>query len=133
MHLQYVENPKITVDEVAALRIAVAWDSRKEKLEKTIGSTYLTVACFNGNNLVGFVDVISDGVDDAFIRNLVVHPDYQKHGIALRMLRMAAERIKKDKIKTANVLFEPELTDLYRRAGFRIVSGGMIDNEVEEL
>ncbi|MFU8794763.1 MAG: GNAT family N-acetyltransferase, partial [Dethiobacteria bacterium] len=65
------------------------------------------------------------------IRSLVVHPDYRRRGIALNLLKMVTERIKKSNIKTTNVLFEPELTDLYRKAGFRIVGGGLIDNERE--
>lgn len=131
MQLRYVENPVLKAAEVARLRVAVGWDAREKQLEKIIGKTYSTAACYDNDTLVGFVDVISDGVDDAFIRNLVVHPDYQRYGIALELLKIIARRTKADRIKTVNVLFESELVDLYRKAGFRIVNGGMIDHENE--
>lgn len=131
MHLRFVESPVLKPDDVARLRVAVGWDAREKQLEKIIGNTYSTAACYDHENLVGFVDVISDGVDDAFIRNLLVHPDYQRYGIALKLLKIIISRTKADRIKTVNVLFEPELTDLYRKAGFRIISGGMIDHENE--
>lgn len=131
MQLRYVENPVLKAAEVARLRVAVGWDAREKQLEKVIDKTYLTAACFDNDNLVGFVDVISDGVDDAFIRNLVVLPGYQRFGIALELLNIIIRRTKADRIKTVNVLFEPELIDLYRKAGFRIVNGGMIDHENE--
>lgn len=131
MRLEYNENPEVDVEEVAALRKAVGWEPRKEQLQQIVGCTYMTVICRDSGNLVGYVDVISDGVDDAFIRNLLVHPDYQRRGIALNLLQIIVRRIKADRIKTANVLFEPALTDLYREAGFRIICGGIMDNEKE--
>ncbi len=131
MNLQYIVNPELEAEAVAALRTEVGWDARKEALKKIIGCTYLTAACFDENRLVGIVDVISDGVDDAFIRNLVVDPQYQRKGIGLKLLKLILVQLKKDKIKTVNILFEPGLTGLYRKAGFRIVSGGIIDNEEE--
>ncbi len=129
MNLQYVQDPELDALSVAALRTKVGWDARKDKLEKIIGSTYMTAACFDGNSLVGIIDVISDGVDDAFIRNLVVDPEYQRKGVGQKLLALVIDRLKTDQIKTVNVLFEAELTDLYRKAGFRIVKGGIIDNE----
>ncbi|MDW7738964.1 MAG: GNAT family N-acetyltransferase [Bacillota bacterium] len=131
MKLRYLENPELKVKEVAALRKAVGWDSREDKIEKILGCTYLTAVCYDGKLLVGFVDVLSDEVDDALIRSLIVHPDYQRKGIGLRLLKMVTHRVKTDKIKTVNVLFEPELAHFYERAGFRIVGGGLIDNENE--
>ncbi len=129
MHLTYTLNPRLRAEDVAVLRSAVGWDARKDKLKKIIGYTYLTGACFDQDHLVGFVDVISDGVDDALVRNLLVHPDYQGQGIAIALLEMVIQRIREDNIKTINVLFEPELAELYRKAGFRVIGGGMIDNE----
>lgn len=129
--MRFLENPDLTVKEVADLRRAVGWDGREEQMEKIIGRTYLTVACFDGELLVGFVDVISDEVEDALIRNLLVHPEYRRQGLGLKLLEIAIKKIKADRIKTINVLFEPELAGLYRKAGFKIVSGGMIDNEAE--
>ncbi len=131
--MQYVVNPELKAVDVATLRSAVGWEARKDKLEKTIGFTYMTVACFDGEYLVGFVDVISDGVDDALVRNLLVHPYYQRKGIALNLLKKVIEKTREDQVKTVNVLFEPELVALYQKAGFYIIKGGIIDNEVEEF
>ncbi len=132
MNLRYIKNPAIDPEELAALRTAVGWDARKESIEKTAGKTYMNAACYDGDRLIGFVDVISDAVEDALIRNLIVHPDYRRRGVALELLRIVVEKIKADRIKTTNVLFEPEHTDLYRKAGFRIIKGGLIDNENEK-
>ena len=129
MILEFIEKPAVAPEELASLRKAVGWDRRLSRIRKTVGCCYYWVGCrFNGR-LVGYVEVISDGVDDAYIRSLIVHPAYQKRGIGMRMLKMVITRIKADRIKTVNVLFEPELAGFYRKAGFRIVSGGLIDHE----
>jgi aralkylamine N-acetyltransferase len=130
--LRYELNPDISAELVASLRQRCGWEARQKKMEKIIGCTYLTAACFDDQKLIGFVDALSDGVEDALIRGLVVDPDYRRRGIAVALLNIVIERIKADQIKTVNVLFdEPNLADLYRKAGFRIVSGGLIDNEAE--
>lgn len=133
MPLRYVENPELGAETIAALRVLVGWDARIKKLEKIVGCTYMTAACYDKNLLVGFVDVLSDGVDDALVRSLVVHPEYQRRGVGLELIRIVVERLKANQIKTINVLFETELTAFYNKAGFRIVSGGLIDNETEGL
>ncbi|MBM4235383.1 MAG: GNAT family N-acetyltransferase [Firmicutes bacterium] len=129
MTLKFLVNPEVDAGELSKLRKTVGWDERRHKLEKIIGCTYLSVACFDERRMVGYVDVLSDGVDDALIRGLMVDPEYQKQGIALELINMVTAAIRKDRIKTVNVLFEPELEPLYRKAGFRIVCGGLIDNE----
>lgn len=129
--MQYQLNPLLKVEDVAALRLKVGWDSRKEQLGRILGRTYLSAACFDNSRLVGMIDVISDGVDDALIRNLMVDPDYHREGVALKLLEMIKNQLKADRIKTVNVLFEPDLRELYIKAGFRIVCGGIIDNEKE--
>ncbi len=129
MQLIFVEKPDLKPEAVAGLRMAVGWDERLNKITQMQGRIYYWAGCFNGDDLVGYVEAISDRVDDAYIRNLMVHPDHQRRGIALKLLTMSAAQIKADGIKMVNVLFEPELTALYRKAGFSIISGGLIDNE----
>jgi ribosomal protein S18 acetylase RimI-like enzyme len=129
MELRYEYSPYLRADQVARLRELVNWDSRVEKFKKKLGNTYLCVACFANDELIGYVDVVSDGIDDAYIRDLVVHPDYQRRGIGSKLLEMVINRVKSDGIKMINVVFEPRLTAFYKKASFVIISGGIIDNE----
>ncbi len=129
--MQFVENPKLDARVIAELRNSVGWDAERKRPEKLAGCTYMTAACFDGDKLVGFVDVLGDGLDDALIRGLVVHPAYQRQGIGLKLLQMVISQTKKDGIRTTNVLFDPGLSDFYRKAGFKIISGGIIENETE--
>lgn len=129
MDLRFEENPILKAEQVAALREAVGWDGRLEKHRKILGNTYFCAACFADAQLVGYVDVVSDSIDDAYVRDLVVHPNYQHRGIGSKLLAMIVERVKSDGIKMVNVVFQPEFAEFYRRAGFIIMAGGVIDNE----
>ena len=129
MEFCYEYSPHLKAEQVAELRELVNWDGRIEKFKKKLGNTYFCVACFAGDTLVGYVDVVSDGIDDAYIRDLVVHPDYQRCGVGSKLLDMIITRVKSDGIKTLNVVFEPRLKDFYEKANFVIMAGGIIDNE----
>ena len=127
--IRLVENPDLKAEDVAALRKAVGWEARVERLRKILENTYFYAGCFHKGRLVGYLDVVSDKIDDAYIRNLAVHPDYQRLGIGSGLISMALRRIKHDGIKTVNILFEPHLAEFYLKCGFTIMAGGVIDNE----
>ncbi len=133
LKLNFKFNPALTPQKIANLRRAVGWQGREDKLRQVLSSNHFSVACFAEEQLVGYVEVLSDGVEDALIRNLIVCPSYQRKGIALKLLKMTTERLKAEKIKTINVLFEPQHEELYFKAGFRVVGGGLMDNEKEGL
>jgi len=127
----FVENPDIRAEDVAALREAIGWEARVERLRKIIGNIYFSAGCFHMGKLVGYVGVVSDAVDDAYIRNLIVHPEHQGRGIGSELLSMALLRIKSDGIKMASLIFEPRLSGFYQKRGFTIVAAGIIDNEAD--
>lgn len=129
MNLTFTYDPVLNSGSVDALREAVGWDVNPERTGKAAAGAYFRLGCLDGDLLVGYLEVISDAVDDAYIRNLMVHPAYRRRGIALKMLRMAVDRARSCGIQTCNVLFEPELAPFYLKAGFEIIAGGIITNK----
>lgn len=125
--LCYLENPAISAEEIAALRTAVGWTGMLEQYRKTVGKSYFWAVCFcQTNGPVGYVDVLSDGVLDGFVRDLMVHPQYRKRGIGSTLLNMAIRRLREDGVFAVNVLFRTDLTSFYEKAGFTVLTGGMI-------
>jgi ribosomal protein S18 acetylase RimI-like enzyme len=92
MEFRYEYTPNLKAEQVASLRESVGWDARVGKFKKKLGNTYFCVACLKDDRLVGYLDVVSDGIDDAYIR-LVVHPDYQRRGVGLNLLNMVIKRV----------------------------------------
>lgn len=81
------------------------------------------------NELIGFIDVVSDGYNDAYILDLMVAKDYQSLGLGTKLMEEALLFLKKKQIKCIQVTFDSKLIGFYRRFGFHIFSAGIIDKD----
>ena len=77
--------------------------------------------------LVGFVNVVSDGCDHAFLIDTKTHGDYQRRGIGTRVVAQAAEQARSAGHEWLHVDFEPHLSSFYFDAcGFEPTDAGLI-------
>ena len=107
-------------------------DRMEGKFERILNGLYGHYCVRSGERLVGFVSVISDGVADALLVDLLVHPDFQGKGLGTELVRRVISDLTADGIRSIQVIFNPSLRGFYSRFGFHIVSAGIIDNEVME-
>ena len=119
--------PELSPEQVADLRVSVGWDAALDLYRSSLGRSFAWAGCFAQGQLIGYADVVSDGVADAYVRDLVVHPDHQREGVGSRLLSLLVETVRDAGIRMVSTVFEPDLAAFYRRAGFHLVSGGMID------
>ena len=113
--------------DIEDLRVAVGWDRMEGSYDRILRNSYTHFSAHAGDQLVGFVDVISDGIADAFLVDLMVHPAYQRQGLGQSLVGSAIKSLKADGIRVIQVVFEPELEPFYRASGFHILSAGIID------
>ena len=78
---------------------------------------------------MGYLSVMSDGIADAFLIDLMVAPAFQRQGLGKRLVDRAIQDIKKSGIPFIQVVFDSLLEDFYKNCGFHIVMGGIIDFE----
>jgi GNAT superfamily N-acetyltransferase len=77
--------------------------------------------------LVGFVNVVSDGSDHAFLVDTKTRGEHQRRGIATRVVALAAEHAREAGHEWLHVDFEPHLRHFYFAAcGFRPADAGLI-------
>jgi GNAT superfamily N-acetyltransferase len=84
------------------------------------------VGAYDGDRLVGFVNVAWDGGVHAFLLDTTVHPDVQRQGIATSLVRRAAELAGERGAEWLHVDYEPHLESFYRGCGFRPTGAGLI-------
>lgn len=72
----------------------------------------------NLNTSANQVDTVSNGVTDAYIQDLMVHPDYQGKGIGTELMNRTIDYLKTHKIYMISVVFEEKLLLFYKRFGF---------------
>ena len=77
--------------------------------------------------LVGFVNVVSDGGDHAFLLDTRTRGDLQRRGIGTRVVELAVEEARAGGHEWLHVDFDPELRPFYFEAcGFEPTDAGLI-------
>lgn len=84
------------------------------------------VRALDGDEVVGYVNAISDGVLNAFIPWLEVRPDHQGRGIGSELLRRVIEQL--GGMYAIDLCFDPELTPYYEQRGFWPLAGAGLRN-----
>ena len=117
----------MTPAEIERLRAAVGWN-RDGRYAAILRGSYTHYNVRAGGRLVGFLNVISDGVADALLVDLVIHPAHQRRGLGTRLVRRAVRDLSHDGIQCIQVTFTPAFARFYRGAGFEVIGGGIVDN-----
>ena len=126
MKYKIIKNGKVTAEEIKKLRTEVGWDNIEGQCQRALEKAYSRYIVRNEGGLIAYLSVISDGVADAFLVDLMVHPDFRRKGIGTTMTRQAIIDLK-DKVQCVHVTFNPEDEPFYRHVGFHIFKGGLFD------
>ncbi|MEZ2132368.1 MULTISPECIES: GNAT family N-acetyltransferase [unclassified Sinorhizobium] len=106
---------------------AAAWNEATPRDFSGILSRSLAhVRAYDGDRLIGFVNVAWDGGIHAFILDTCVHPELRRQGIATRLVK-EAERVARERgARWLHVDFEENLRAFYQACGFRPTDAGLI-------
>ena len=116
-----------TAAEIEDLRCAVGWDRFGGRYDQVLSNSYTQFTVHDANRLIGFLNVISDGIGDAFLLDLMVAPDFQSRGIGQALVKKAVMELTDDGIRCIHATFTSDLVGFYRKCGFPIFSAGIID------
>jgi len=75
----------------------------------------------NSNKAIGMGRIISDGVSDAYIQDLVVLPEYRDSGIGKKLLKTLLNYCLSKKIIWIGLIAEPGQNSFYSNIGFKIL------------
>lgn len=124
--ITYRVNPHITNNDLNAL-FATAWSNYKPSDFAPVLARSLAYVCaYNGDELVGFVNLAWDGGVHAFILDTTVHAAWQRQGIGQALVEHAVAVAREHGIEWMHVDFEPHLLPFYRRCGFGPTEAGLL-------
>lgn len=119
-------SPPVSNDALNALFNA-AWESHTTSDFAPVLSHSLAYVCaYEGERLIGFVNLAWDGGIHAFLLDTTVHPDYQRRGIGRMLVRHAADVARERGIEWLHVDYEPHLESFYEGCGFRHTRAGLM-------
>lgn len=126
--VDYRVNEKVSASSLADLRQSVGWNRMEQELGNPKLKDFLTISCYDASELIGYVDVVSNGVMDAYIQDLIVRPDYQNKGIGTELMNKAISCIKEKGIYMISVIYgEEELRSFYEKFGFYTMLCGQLE------
>ena len=98
--------------------LSVEWSSGHypDKLEVAMRNYATVYTAWDGNQLVGLISAMDDGIMTAYIHYLLVRPEYQGRGIGEQLLEMVKEKYK-DYLRIALVAYDKEC-GFYEHCGF---------------
>ena len=111
-------NEQVSAEQLSSLRESVGWNRMEKELSNPKMTSYYHIAAFEDNELIGYVDCISNGVTDAYIQDLMVKPGYQGKGIGSELMNKMIEYLKESHIYMISVIFDESLKSFYERFGF---------------
>ena len=114
-------------DEAMQVLWRTAWNSQgPASFQPILARSLAHAGAYDGETLVGFVNVAWDGGIHGFILDTCVDPAYQRQGIAVRLVQRAAELAQAGGAEWLHVDFEPHLEAFYRKCGFGPTAAGLM-------
>lgn len=111
--------------EILHLYASVGWTAYTdypEELCKGFVNSMLTLAAYEGNQLLGIIRAVGDGYTIVFVQDILVFPEHQRKGIGSALLQAILDRyshVRQIMLATDNTL---KTIAFYKSIGFRELS-----------
>ena len=107
--------------EILRLYTSVGWAAyteQPEELRKGFEGSMLTLAAYEGDQLLGIIRTVGDGHTIVFVQDILVLPEHQRKGIGSALLQAIMDRyscVRQIELATDNT---PKTIAFYRSMGF---------------
>ena len=125
--MTYKFNEAVSAKALADLREDICWNRMENEYENPLLTSYYHIAVYETDLLIGYVDCVSNGVTDAYIQDLMIHPDYQRYGIGTDLMLKMIEYLKEKHIYMISVVFDESLKPFYNKFGFYTMFCGQME------
>jgi len=125
--IEYLDSAEnISADMVSDFFVGWSNPPDEKTFLKILKNSYKIVIAKNGNNIVGFITAISDGILSAYIPFLEVLPDFQNKGIGAELVHQMKEKLKD--IYMVDLICDSSIDGYYKKLGFTKSSGMILRN-----
>ena len=89
-----------------------------EELMQALRSSWYVLSAYDGEQLIGFGRLVSDGVLHAMLYELIVLPKYQGQGIGGKILEKLVEKCKESGVRDIQLFCARGKREFYEKRGF---------------
>ena len=120
-------NEPVEAPALAGLREAVGWNRMESEYASPLITSYYHIAAYEENRLIGYIYCVSNGVTDAYIQDLMVHPAHQGRGLGTLLMERMIGALKEKRIYMISVVYDEPLKAFYDRFGFHQMLCGQLE------
>jgi GNAT superfamily N-acetyltransferase len=101
MLIKYKDIKHFNKAALEELFLSVSWESGKypKELQIAMLNSHAVISAWDGENLVGLINALSDNVMTVYFHYMLVHPQYQFNGVGTKMMTMMLEKYQNFKTK----------------------------------
>jgi ribosomal protein S18 acetylase RimI-like enzyme len=128
-HVKYTVNENISLEQLIAIYEDAGWINYLKdtsKLLKAYEASLLNIAAWQGNQLVGIIRIVGDGVSIIYIQDIIVKSSYKRQGIGSALLQMVLDKYKDVRQKVLLTDDSEETRGFYESNGFSSCDKGDI-------
>jgi ribosomal protein S18 acetylase RimI-like enzyme len=115
---------KVNLDEMKEIYTSVGWTKHTKEIIRQVfeASNVVALVTVNGR-IIGFGRAMTDGVFNAAIYDVIVHPEFQKQGIARQIMEYLLEKL--SNISCVHLISTSGNEDFYKKLGLKRIKTGM--------
>ena len=119
-NIQYKTTKNFSESELKELFLSVNWSSGNypEKLVIAMENSSSVFSAWNGDKLVGLINILDDGIMTAYAHYLLITPEYQHIGIGENLVKLVADKYK-DYLRIILIAYDKEI-GFYEHCGFTV-------------
>ncbi len=118
MGIKYKTTKKFAPEDLQELFLSVEWSSGHypDKLVIAMKNSGSVFSAWEGDKLIGLVNVLDDGVMTAYVHYLLINPNYHGQGIGKKLVSLVSDKYK-DYLRIVLIAYDKEI-GFYENCGF---------------
>ena len=127
--INFNDSKNINIEQLERLYNDVQWYAYTQDLEvlhQAIGQSLQVISAWKGEELVGLIRIVGDGLTIIYIQDILVLNAYQNQGIATQLMNQVLEKYKNVRQKVLLTEEAPDVRHFYEKNGFQSCDKGSL-------
>ncbi|MGG2027032.1 GNAT family N-acetyltransferase [Gottfriedia sp. S16(2024)] len=129
MTINFNNSKKINNEQLESLYNDVEWYAYTQDLkvlQQAIEQSLEVVSAWDGEELVGLIRIVGDGLTIIYIQDILVLNGYQNQGIATQLMQQVLNKYKNVRQKVLLTEEAPDVRHFYEKNGFQSCDKGSL-------